>query len=77
MSQTLARVLHPNGRILIGTHEDDEMPKTKSGSGKKHGDPMEPLIERTGERSSPGSGEEGDDTADLQPDDVERDDTAR
>ena len=53
------------------------MPKTKSGSDKKHGDPMEPLIERTGERLSPGSGEDGDGTADLQPDEVERGDTAR
>ena len=53
------------------------MPKTKSGGDEKHGEPVEPLIERTGERSSPGSGEDRDGTADLQPDDVERDDTAR
>ena len=55
------------------------MPRNKSAGDKKHGDPMDPLIERTGERSSPGSGddEDGDDAADLQPDDVEDDDTAR
>jgi hypothetical protein len=54
-----------------------KMPRTESGDAKKHGDPMEPLIERTGERSSPGSGEDEDESADLQPDDVEHDDTAR
>ena len=65
----------------------------KTKSDKQHGDPMEPLIERTGARSSPGSGEEDtktdreqddekanedeDEAADLQPDDVENGDTAR
>jgi len=56
------------------------MPKSKGEDDKKHGDPMGPLIERAGGRSSPGSGEdedEGDESADLQPDDVEDDDTAR
>jgi hypothetical protein len=63
------------------------MPKTTSGGDKKHGDPLETLIERTGERSSPGSGEDedadedededGNEAADLQPDDVESGDTAR
>jgi hypothetical protein len=54
------------------------MPKTKRGGDKKRGDPIKPLIERTGERSSPGSGEDEDgDAADLQPEDVEHDDTAR
>jgi hypothetical protein len=56
----------------------DTMPRIKRGDDKKRGDPMDP-IERTDERSSPGSGEEedGEGAADLQPDDVERDDTAR
>ena len=55
------------------------MPKTNSGGDKKHDDPIKPLIERTGERSSPGSGEDedGDAAADLQPEDVEHGDTAR
>ena len=55
------------------------MPKTKSGGDKKRGDAMEPSIDRRGERSSPGSGEDGDEeeAADLQPDDVEHGDTAR
>jgi hypothetical protein len=55
------------------------MPKTKAGGDKKHGDPLERLIERTGERSSPGSGEDedADGAADLQPDEVEEDDPAR
>lgn len=52
------------------------MPKTKRGG--KHDDPLEPPSERTGERSSPGSGEDdGDEAADLQPDEVERSDPAR
>ena len=57
----------------------DKLPKTKSGGGTKHGDAMEPAIDRKGERSSPGSGEDRDeeDAADLQPDDVEGGDTAR
>ena len=50
-----------------------KMPTIESGDAKKHGDPLEPLIER----SSPGSGEDEDDSADLQPDDVEDSDTAR
>jgi len=53
------------------------MPKTNSGGDKKHDDPIKPLIERTGERPSPGSGEDEDAAADLQPEDVEHDDTAR
>ena len=55
------------------------MPKTKSGRADKRSDTIEP--ERAYERSSPGSGEDedkdGDEAADLQPDDVEGDDTAR
>ena len=47
------------------------MPKPKSGGKRKDGDPIEPLIERTGARSSPGSGEDEDQAADLQPDDIE------
>jgi hypothetical protein len=54
-----------------------KMPTIEIGEAKKHGDPLEPLIERTGERSSPGSGEDEDESADLQPDDVEDSDTAR
>ena len=55
------------------------MPKTRTEGDKKHGDPLDPLIERTDERSSPGSREDddADEAADLQPDDVEDDDTAR
>jgi hypothetical protein len=54
------------------------MPKTKSVGERKDGDPIEPLIERTGARSSPGSGEDEDEAAELQPDDVEeKGDTAR
>jgi hypothetical protein len=54
------------------------MPKTKTGDEAKDGDPSEPPIERTGARSSPGSGEDEDEAADLQPDDVEnKRDTAR
>jgi hypothetical protein len=55
------------------------MAKVKHADDKKHGNPLEPPIERTGERSSPGSGEEedGEGAAELQPDDVERGDTAR
>jgi hypothetical protein len=71
--------------------EGRQMQKTKSD--KKHADPMDPLIKRTGARSSPGSGEDGtetdrqpddeeahedeDEAADLQPHDVENGDTAR
>jgi hypothetical protein len=54
------------------------MPRNKPGD-KKHGDPIKPLAERSGERSSPGSGEDDDKggAADLQPEDVEHGDTAR
>jgi hypothetical protein len=37
----------------------------------------EPSIQRAGARASPGSGEDEDAGADLQPDDVENGDTAR
>ena len=44
----------------------------------KQGDPIAPLVERTDERSSPGSGEDKkQNEADLQPQDVENGDTAR
>jgi hypothetical protein len=65
---------------IPATEEYLRMPRTKIDDAKKHGDPLQPLIDRTGERSSPGSGEdedEGDEAADLQPDDVEEGDTAR
>ena len=54
------------------------MPRNKP-SDKKRRDPIKPLAERSGERSSPGSGEDEDrgGAADLQPDDVEDDSTAR
>jgi hypothetical protein len=54
------------------------MPKVKSDD-RKHRDAMEPRSEGKGERASPGSGEDEDhdEPADLQPDDVENDDTAR
>jgi hypothetical protein len=57
----------------------DEMPKTNTGDDKKRGGPTQPPMERTGERSSPGSGEdeEVNGVADLQPDEVEDGDTAR
>jgi hypothetical protein len=47
---------------------------SKTSTDEKHDDPIKPLQRR--ERSSPGSGEE-DETADLQPDDVEDGDQAR
>jgi hypothetical protein len=52
------------------------MPKTKGGVTKKHGDKMEPLIDRTGSRASPGAEDDpaqlqDDDDEDLQNDDVE------
>ena len=49
------------------------MPKTKSEATKKHGDKLEPLIDRTGSRSSPEERNEtpGDDPAELQDDDDE------
>jgi hypothetical protein len=53
------------------------MPKTKSKDKKNDGDLTEPLLERTGVRSSPGSGENEDEAADLQPDDVEKGGPAR
>ena len=61
------------------------MPKYKRGDDRTDGDPIKPLAERTGARSSPGSGEDDDDeyededdqAADLQPEDVENDDPAR
>lgn len=45
----------------------------------KADDPLDPLAERAGERSSPESGEDeaGGDAADLQPEDVEQGETAR
>jgi hypothetical protein len=51
------------------------MPRSKTGGDKKHGDPLTP----PGERSSPGSGEDeaSDGAADLQPGEVEGDETAR
>ena len=63
----------------MAVEQEADMPKTRNEPDKKHGDPLDPLIERTGERSSPGSGEDedADEAADLQPDDVEDDDTAR
>lgn len=61
------------------------MANTKSAGDKKRFDPYDPRTgtrdnnEPEGQRSSPGSGEDDDvnGTADLQPDDVEGDDTAR
>jgi hypothetical protein len=55
------------------------MPKTNTGDDNKRGGPTQPPMERTGERSSPGSGEdeEVNGVADLQPDEVEDGDTAR
>ena len=45
---------------------------------QRPGSPIEPPIERTDDRSSPGSGEDKlRDEADLQPEDVENGDTAR
>jgi hypothetical protein len=57
---------------------NSEVPTTKR-TDKKHGDQLEPPIEPTGERASPGSGEDEDagGAADLQPDDVEHGDPAR
>ena len=52
------------------------MPETKSVKERKHDD-AEPVVERTDGRSSPGSGEDDDEAADLQPDDVENGGTAR
>ena len=52
------------------------MPKTKRGDDRNARDP-EPRLERPGVRSSPGSGEDDDEAADLQPDEVEDGDTAR
>ena len=54
-------------------------PKTKTPSDKEPDEPIGPLAEHTDEQSSPGSGEDQDDegAADLQPEDVEDDDTAR
>jgi hypothetical protein len=60
------------------------MAKTKSAGDKKRFDPYDPRTgtrdnNAEGKRSSPGSGEDEDvnGTADLQPGDVEGDDTAR
>jgi len=61
------------------------MPKITKADAKKRFDPVDPHTGATGndepegKRSSPGSGEDEDvnGTADLQPDDVEGDDTAR
>jgi hypothetical protein len=55
------------------------MERNWAANDKRKGNPPEPLIERTGERSSPGSGEDesGEGAADLQPDEVEGGDTAR
>jgi hypothetical protein len=50
------------------------MPKTNSREGEKR---AKPKIDRTGERSSPGSGEDETEAADLQPEDVENADSAR
>jgi hypothetical protein len=55
--------------------QDPTMPNTKRRDGKQ-GDPIERLVERRDERSSPGSGED-EDEADLQPKDVENGDPAR
>ena len=52
------------------------MPKSKRGDDSRPGK-REGRIERPGARSSPGSGEDDDEAADLQPDDVEDDSTAR
>jgi hypothetical protein len=53
------------------------MPKTKDGKREKPADPPEPTIDRTRERGSPGSGEDGGGAADLQPGDVEQGEIAR
>lgn len=49
------------------------MPKAKSEDIKKHGDKLEPLIDRVGSGSSPGKGKERADAnpAELQDDDDE------
>jgi hypothetical protein len=71
---TLAHVLHsPFGDI----REERAMPNTKTEEDKKRGGKREPVLDRAGRRSSPGSGEDENDAADLQPDDVESADTAR
>jgi hypothetical protein len=54
----------------------DKMPKTKSGGDNERGQAKSP-IDGKGERSSPGSHEDGDEAADLQPDEVEGGDPAR
>jgi hypothetical protein len=51
------------------------MPKSKRKDDNKPGDPER--IERPGARSSPGSGEDEEEAADLQPDEVENGGTAR
>ena len=54
------------------------MPKAKSQEDRTRRDPAKPQIERTGARSSPGSGEADDDeAADLQPNEVENESPAR
>jgi hypothetical protein len=52
------------------------MPKSTTGVTKKHGDKMEPLIDRTGSTASPGAEEDpaqlqDDDDEDLENDNVE------
>jgi hypothetical protein len=56
------------------------MPKAQNVDAGKRNESTAPLGGRAGKRSSPGSGEDEekiDDSADLQPDDVENGDTAR
>ena len=54
-------------------------PKIKNPSDKEPTDPIGPLAEVNDDQSSPGSGEDDDGhgAADLQPEDVEDDDTDR
>jgi len=53
------------------------MPKTKSKDDVKQGGSNRPELDRAGERSSPGSGEDEREAADIQPADVENEDTPR
>jgi hypothetical protein len=54
----------------------DDMPKPKRADESKPGK-RDGRTDRPGARSSPGSGEDDDEAADLQPDDVEDGSTAR
>jgi hypothetical protein len=62
------------------SHEVPRVHDAKNADAGKRRQTGAPLGGRTGKRSSPGSGEDEDkkgESADLQPDDVENDDTAR